>query len=160
MSRKACSAATQSRPSCNSTWLSTTRGHRASGAPAMVSSNKLPRRGKLVARQRGPKPGKGDIVNFGCLRQPKFTMSPFPGFGPLWRATSLPRRGSLLEETIAGAPEALWPRVVLSHVLLQEGRDWVAAEQALRDILARDPAHAEARRNLALLQQQQGCAVS
>ena len=62
----------------------------------------------------------------------------------------------LLEETLARAPEALWPRVVLSHVLLQEGRDWMAAEQALRDILERAPNHGEARRNLAILLQQQG----
>ncbi len=61
----------------------------------------------------------------------------------------------MLEETIARAPEALWPRVVLSHVLLQEGRDWTAAEQALRDILVLAPDHAEARRNLGILLQQQ-----
>src|SRR5439155_15083332 len=64
----------------------------------------------------------------------------------------------LLEETRARAPEALWPRVLLSHVLLQEGRDWAAAEQALRDILELAPNHAEARRNLAILLQQQACA--
>ncbi len=62
----------------------------------------------------------------------------------------------LLEETIARAPEALGPRVVLSHVLLQAGQSWAAAEQALRAILERDPHHAEAQRNLALLLQQRG----
>src|SRR5262249_45196634 len=66
----------------------------------------------------------------------------------------------VLEETMARAPEALWPRVVLSHVLLQEGRDWPAAEHALREILTREPDHAEARRNLTLLLQQQGRAGS
>jgi cytochrome c-type biogenesis protein CcmH/NrfG len=46
--------------------------------------------------------------------------------------------------------------VILSHVLLQEGRDWAAAEGALRQVLALDPSHAEARQNLALLLRQQG----
>jgi tetratricopeptide (TPR) repeat protein len=57
-----------------------------------------------------------------------------------------------LEGLIARDPTALLPRVVLSHVLLQEGRDLAAAEQALRDVLAIRPDHAEARRNLAILQ--------
>jgi len=65
----------------------------------------------------------------------------------------------LLEETIERSPRALWPRVVLSHVLLQEGRDWAAAEAALQNVLSLDPAHAEARRNLAILRQQQGRAA-
>jgi GT2 family glycosyltransferase/predicted Zn-dependent protease len=56
-----------------------------------------------------------------------------------------------LERAIDEHPQALWPRVILSHVLLQEGRDFAAAEKALRDILALDPEHAEARRNLAVL---------
>jgi glycosyltransferase involved in cell wall biosynthesis len=62
------------------------------------------------------------------------------------------RARSLLEEVIARAPGALWPRVALSHVLLTEGRDWVAAAKALDDVLALEPAHAEARHNRALLQ--------
>ncbi len=62
----------------------------------------------------------------------------------------------LLEETIAQYPQALWPRVILSHVLLQEGRDWAAAEQALRDVLALDPNHREARHNLAILLREHG----
>jgi Flp pilus assembly protein TadD len=41
--------------------------------------------------------------------------------------------------------------VILSHVLLQEGQDWDAAERALRDVLALDPNHQETRHNLALL---------
>jgi glycosyltransferase involved in cell wall biosynthesis/Tfp pilus assembly protein PilF len=57
----------------------------------------------------------------------------------------------LLEEVIARAPKALWPRVALSHVLLTEGRDRAAAAKALDDVLALEPAHAEARRNRALL---------
>ncbi len=70
-----------------------------------------------------------------------------------------PAARQLLDETIARAPEVVWPRVVLSQVLLQEGRDWAAAEQALRQILAREPSHIEARRNLAILRQQQGRAA-
>jgi glycosyltransferase involved in cell wall biosynthesis/predicted Zn-dependent protease len=60
----------------------------------------------------------------------------------------------LLEGTIRRHPREVWPRVILSHTLLQEGKDWGAAEQALRDVLALDPQHAEARRNLAILLRQ------
>jgi tetratricopeptide (TPR) repeat protein len=60
----------------------------------------------------------------------------------------------LLGSIIAEAPKELWPRVILSHVYLQEGTDWPAAEQALRDVLALDPEHTEARHNLDLLLQQ------
>src|SRR5437762_2532514 len=35
----------------------------------------------------------------------------------------------LLEDVIPQAPHAVWPRVLFSHVLLQEGKDWDAAEQ-------------------------------
>jgi glycosyltransferase involved in cell wall biosynthesis/predicted Zn-dependent protease/predicted O-methyltransferase YrrM len=60
----------------------------------------------------------------------------------------------LLEEVIGRYPREVWPRVILSHTLLQEGRDWEAAEQALRDVLALDAQHAEARRNLGILLRQ------
>jgi YD repeat-containing protein len=60
----------------------------------------------------------------------------------------------LLREIISDHPRALWPRVILSHALLQEGRDLAAAEQALQDILALDPQHIEARRNLTVLRRQ------
>lgn len=60
----------------------------------------------------------------------------------------------LLEATIARVPDALWPKVFLSHTLLQEGKDWAAAEQALRDILALDPNNGEAKNNLAVLLRQ------
>jgi tetratricopeptide (TPR) repeat protein/glycosyltransferase involved in cell wall biosynthesis len=63
---------------------------------------------------------------------------------------------TVLLVTIAHSPQALWPRVILSRVLLQEGLDWPAAEQALRDVLALDPNQTEARRNLALLLRRQG----
>jgi Tfp pilus assembly protein PilF len=60
----------------------------------------------------------------------------------------------MLEQTIATAPDALRPRLLLSHVYLQEGRDLAAAERALRDVLALDPEHAEAKQNLHVLLQQ------
>jgi glycosyltransferase involved in cell wall biosynthesis len=61
---------------------------------------------------------------------------------------------TVLETAIKREPSALLPRVVLSHALLQEGRDLKAAEAALREILAISPTHAEARRNLAVLARQ------
>jgi hypothetical protein len=51
-------------------------------------------------------------------------------------------------------PSALRARIYLSHALLQEGKDWVAAEQALRDILKLDPANAEAKHNLEILRRE------
>jgi GT2 family glycosyltransferase/predicted Zn-dependent protease len=65
-----------------------------------------------------------------------------------------------LERVIGEHPQAVWPRVILSHVLLQEGRDLAAAERALRDVLALDPQHAEARGNLAVLLQERQRAAS
>jgi GT2 family glycosyltransferase/tetratricopeptide (TPR) repeat protein len=62
---------------------------------------------------------------------------------------------SILTETIAQNPRVPWPHVILSHVLLQEGRDLVGAEEALRDVLALDPSHAEAKHNLSVLLQRQ-----
>jgi tetratricopeptide (TPR) repeat protein len=61
---------------------------------------------------------------------------------------------AILEETIAMAPQAVLPREILTHVLLQEGKQWDKAEQSLRDLLELDPGNAEARKNLeALLRQ-------
>jgi GT2 family glycosyltransferase/predicted Zn-dependent protease len=48
-------------------------------------------------------------------------------------------------------PHWLPPRLFLSHALLQEGRDWRAAEQALLDILVLAPSHSDARKNLEVL---------
>jgi hypothetical protein len=61
----------------------------------------------------------------------------------------------LLEEVIVRYPEAVYPWVILSHVLLQEGRDWGSAEHALRQVIHRDPQHAEAWHNLHVLLHQQ-----
>jgi tetratricopeptide (TPR) repeat protein len=65
----------------------------------------------------------------------------------------------LLRETAVRWPTEVRPRLLLGHALLQEGRDWEAAEAALRAVLALDPGHAETRHNLALLLQQQGRAA-
>jgi GT2 family glycosyltransferase/predicted Zn-dependent protease len=61
----------------------------------------------------------------------------------------------ILTAIIGRAPNAVYPRVLLSHVWLQEGRDWEAAETALREVLALDPANAEAKCNLGVLLRQQ-----
>jgi hypothetical protein len=62
----------------------------------------------------------------------------------------------VLQPVIADHPLAVWPRVILAHVLLQQGQDWAAAEQALRDVLALDPGNAECRHNLNVVLRQQG----
>lgn len=56
----------------------------------------------------------------------------------------------LAESAVALAPTALLPREVLSHVLVLEGRDWAAAEQALHEVLARQPSNPTALANLAV----------
>jgi GT2 family glycosyltransferase/Tfp pilus assembly protein PilF len=56
-----------------------------------------------------------------------------------------------LANVVVQDPGALGPRVLLSQVLLQEGRDWVAAERALRAVLEIDPNHSETRHNLRVL---------
>jgi tetratricopeptide (TPR) repeat protein len=60
------------------------------------------------------------------------------------------------EPLLAAALAALGPRVLWSHILLQEDQDPAAAEQALRDVLALDPDNAEAQHNLTVLRRQQG----
>jgi tetratricopeptide (TPR) repeat protein len=70
--------------------------------------------------------------------------------GRLARKEFAAARG-LLAEVIAADPRALGPRVILTHVLLQEGADPAEAERALRAVLDLDPRQAESWRNLALL---------
>jgi GT2 family glycosyltransferase/Flp pilus assembly protein TadD len=60
----------------------------------------------------------------------------------------------LLSQAIERFPRELMPRVIFSHALLQEGKDWEAAERALRDILTLDPQNAEANNNLQVLLEQ------
>ncbi len=59
----------------------------------------------------------------------------------------------LLEATIERAPKEVWVWVILSHCLLQEGRDLASAEKVLRRVLQLDPGNGESRKNLALLLQ-------
>ena len=56
----------------------------------------------------------------------------------------------LMQETADRFPNALSPKVILSHACLQS-EDGQAAERALRGVLALDPDNAEARHNLAVL---------
>jgi cytochrome c-type biogenesis protein CcmH/NrfG len=58
---------------------------------------------------------------------------------------------ALLDRVIQQDPQAIGPRVLLSQALLQEGRDWQAAEQALLDVLQLDPDNKDAQHNLTLL---------
>jgi tetratricopeptide (TPR) repeat protein len=62
----------------------------------------------------------------------------------------------LAEQAIAQAPNSIGPREVLSHVLVLEGRDWAAAERAVRDLLALQPGNPTALHNLAVVQRAQG----
>jgi tetratricopeptide (TPR) repeat protein len=63
---------------------------------------------------------------------------------------------TLLGEAISRAPAGVMPRLYLSHVWLQEGRDLAAAEQALRTLLTLAPQETPSWRNLAVLLRQQG----
>jgi Flp pilus assembly protein TadD len=73
--------------------------------------------------------------------------------GLIAREEFIPARRVLVEAS-ASFPHALGPRVILSHALIR-CEAWDAAERALRDILAIDPHHGEARHNLEVLLRQQ-----
>ncbi len=60
-----------------------------------------------------------------------------------------------LEQLLPQIPGALGPRLLLSHVLLQEGKDLVAAKSALQEILQIAPDHPEAKHNLRILRERQ-----
>jgi glycosyltransferase involved in cell wall biosynthesis len=62
----------------------------------------------------------------------------------------------VLEPMVATQPGSVYPRIILSHVYLQEGKDLQAAERVLREIAELDPTQAETWRNLAVLLRQQG----
>jgi len=71
--------------------------------------------------------------------------------GHLARREFAAARG-LLEGVIGQAPKALWPRLLLSRALCEEGEDQKAAEQALREVLALAPDHPEAKERLIAVQ--------
>jgi|SRR6516164_1974872 glycosyltransferase involved in cell wall biosynthesis len=66
---------------------------------------------------------------------------------------------NILGGAIKRHPQALGPRLVLSRVLWQEGKDWAQVEQSLRGVLAIDPNNAEARSNLERLRPGQASQV-
>jgi tetratricopeptide (TPR) repeat protein len=65
------------------------------------------------------------------------------------------KAASALDDVLPRYPDAVGPRMLLSHVLLKEGRDWHGAERALRDVLRVEPESAEAKGNLELLLRRQ-----
>ncbi|MBW8883770.1 MAG: tetratricopeptide repeat protein, partial [Planctomycetia bacterium] len=79
--------------------------------------------------------------------------------GALLKARSLMIRKNftesrrLIEEIIARAPKNPWPRELLAHALLMEGRDTPALVQALKDVLTLDPTNHFALANLPVAQQ-------
>jgi hypothetical protein len=61
----------------------------------------------------------------------------------------------LIQEIIARAPKNPWPRELLAHALLMEGRDMPALVQALKDVLTLDPTNHFALANLPIALQKQ-----
>jgi glycosyltransferase involved in cell wall biosynthesis len=86
------------------------------------------------------------------------------GDGTGLRARVLMSRGEfaaareLLGRLIGAAPTWTYPRVLLSHALLQEGMDPNATERALLDVLEMDPDNAEVKNNLGVLRRQRAAA--
>jgi glycosyltransferase involved in cell wall biosynthesis/Tfp pilus assembly protein PilF len=70
-----------------------------------------------------------------------------------------PQARHILEEALTRFPREVTLWVVLSHALLQEGKDWQAAEQVLQRVLELEPGNTEAQNNLAALLHQQGRSV-
>jgi tetratricopeptide (TPR) repeat protein len=70
------------------------------------------------------------------------------------------RARQLAEQATARAPEALWARLVLAGVLVQEGRDLAAAEKVLLAAMDREPGNLQVREigvNLAMSYRRRGC---
>ena len=109
-------------------------------AEIQLKSQNWPAFDELLTRLR--QTGKGDLDAQTLLARKQLAVRDFASA----RQT--------IEQAIAANPQTVWPRVVLTHILLQEARDWRAAEQALLDVLALAPNHAEARQNLDLLRTQ------
>jgi tetratricopeptide (TPR) repeat protein len=60
---------------------------------------------------------------------------------------------AVLEEVIGRYPLSWWPRLLLGDLLIHEGQDWAAAEQALHALLAVNPEHEPTRHKLATVQE-------
>ena len=63
---------------------------------------------------------------------------------------------SILEPMAAAQPGSVYPRIILSHVYLQERKDFESAERVLREIVQLDASQAESWRNLAVLLRELG----
>jgi GT2 family glycosyltransferase/Tfp pilus assembly protein PilF len=63
---------------------------------------------------------------------------------------------SILEPMVAAQHGSVYPRIILSHVYLQERKDLQSAERVLREIVQLDATQAESWRNLAVLLREQG----
>jgi tetratricopeptide (TPR) repeat protein len=63
---------------------------------------------------------------------------------------------SILEPMAAAQPGSVYPRIILSHVHLQERKDFESAERVLREIVQLDASQAESWRNLAVLLRELG----
>jgi tetratricopeptide (TPR) repeat protein len=66
---------------------------------------------------------------------------------------------AVLEGVVARSPGGTQGWLLLSRALLQEGRDWEAAERALTAVLERQPGHAEAEGNLRVLRERRAAAA-
>jgi tetratricopeptide (TPR) repeat protein len=60
-----------------------------------------------------------------------------------------------LERLVARNPEALAPHYYLAHALMAEGKDWPAAERALREVLRLDPRQVQVWHNLVVVLRRQ-----
>ncbi len=81
-------------------------------------------------------------------------------------AAVLKARGYMVRQDLAAArgeleavrgrfPRSWWPRLLLGDLLIQEGKDWTAAEAVLRKLLAIDPEHAPTKRKLETVMERQ-----
>jgi tetratricopeptide (TPR) repeat protein len=88
-------------------------------------------------------------------------LTPHQAEGQVLRARGLLARKeyepakAILRDLITKNPAWVYPRIILSHVLLQEAQDEAAAERVLREIIEMDPSQAESWRNLAVLYRHQ-----
>jgi hypothetical protein len=58
---------------------------------------------------------------------------------------------AILLPLVEAHPTVVYPREILSHVCLQEGKDPATAERVLRKILELDPNNPDAKNNLTVL---------